>query len=101
MKTSVYTRHNCDLRKLTDIVRAMQQKGYISGSRGATSGSGDIVYYLRDPKTNFLLEYCVKTVENVNYVNWARVTAPENIIERFTTAVEYATSTTTQSIPTL
>jgi len=77
---------------LTGLVLILMNKdGYKKYTRTAAQGSGDDVHVMFNPKTRFQIEFCIKTNSqtNQNYVNWARVSGPEEVVDRFTEACKY------------
>ena len=63
---------------------------YKQRGRPAQSHGGDPVYSIYDEEvTKFLLEYCqkVRKADGKRFVNWARVTGPDHLVDRFLRAV--------------
>jgi len=74
-------RFNCP--NLTATVKKFREEKVSSGQRLARNNSGDMIYYFTS-SCALLVEYCVKQdADGRNYVNWARLTGPEEERESF------------------
>ena len=75
---------------LSKLVRSLLSKGYCQSKRNALGGTGDTVFMIYNVKTGFKLEYTTKKREdNSIFINWARVSGREEIVNKFLTAVNY------------
>ena len=76
-------------QKLTEMVAKLQKMNYVQGAREAQSHGGDTVFTIYNKETKFFLEYCVKErkADGKLFVNWARVTGPDELVDKFLLAV--------------
>ena len=76
----------------TPLVQKMMKMNYEFTERDAQTKNGnDTVYKLYNPKTKFTVEFCTKTsVSGKDYLCWAKVWGPEELVEKFLVAINYA-----------
>jgi hypothetical protein len=79
---------------LTKAVAATRSNSnFRQGVRAANSDSADPVYWCgyTTAAGTFMLEYCVKKNKETetNFVNWAKVSGPDDLVERFCKLAEH------------